>query len=541
MMICRPFFVFALMSMSPFGIALAGEYNLTIEQKVISVDGASANVLTVNGEVPGPALHLHEGEEVTISVTNKLDTASSVHWHGLVLPPEMDGVPGLNGFVGIAPQATFTYRFKVQQSGTYWYHSHSGTQEQAGVYGAIVIDPVVPDPVQTARDYVILLSDFTFESGEEILRNLKNDSDFYNWNHRTLGDFFSDLWNAGIRATLSDRADWGLMRMDPTDLSDVSGYRFLINGKSPGANWTGLFTPGERIRLRFINASSMSYFDVRIPGLRMIVVQADGQAIEPVPVDEFRIASAETFDVIVSPKEDRAYTIFAEPIDRSGYARATLAPRIGMTADIPAVRPRTLLSMADMGSMHDAPQSAQGGPAPHVMQHGHMESPEVKPTSGKPRGWADASTPEGMRALKYADLRSFTPNADTREPGREIVVHLGGSMNRYIWSINGSGPDHTAPINLRYGERVKLTFVNDTMMAHPMHLHGMFVQLINGQPSDRLPSKHVVSVAPGTSYSVLLTADAPGEWAFHCHLLYHMLSGMMTKVVVARLLPDAPR
>lgn len=541
--------------------ALGAEVRLTVERKDVTVTGRSVSAITFNGQLPGPTLRFREGEDVTIHVTNKLDEDTSVHWHGLLLPGMMDGVPGLNGYPGIKPGETFTYRFKVRQAGTYWYHSHSGAQEQAGMYGALILDPRESEVVKTEREHIIVLSDFSEEDPDEILRNLKNDHSYYNRGRRTIGDFFRDARRNGLGATVRDRLEWGEMRMDPTDMADVSGYTFLVNGQSPTGNWTGLFRAGERVRLRFINASAMSYFDVRIPGLKMIVVQADGQDVEPVPVDEFRIAVAETYDVVVTPREDKAYTIFAEPIDRSGYARATLAPREGMTADVPPMRPRTTLTMADMGMAHGG-HGGHGAPAEPAQSQGHgghgdhEAAPPVPAQSqahgghsdhdapaaareGPPRGWADAATPAGMRALKYSDLRSLTPQKDLREPTQEIVVRLGGSMERYVWTLNGAKAEHASPIELKYGERVKITFVNETMMAHPMHLHGMFVQLINGQPGERLPNKHIVSVAPGQSYSALLTADEPGEWAFHCHLLYHMAAGMMTKVVVARMSAEA--
>ena len=541
--------------------ALGAEVRLTVERKDVTVTGRSVSAITFNGQLPGPTLRFREGEDVTIHVTNKLDEDTSVHWHGLLLPGMMDGVPGLNGYPGIKPGETFTYRFKVRQAGTYWYHSHSGAQEQAGMYGALILDPRESEVVKTEREHIIVLSDFSEEDPDEILRNLKNDHSYYNRGRRTIGDFFRDARRNGLGATMRDRLEWGEMRMDPTDMADVSGYTFLVNGQSPTGNWTGLFRAGERVRLRFINASAMSYFDVRIPGLKMIVVQADGQDVEPVPVDEFRIAVAETYDVVVTPREDKAYTIFAEPIDRSGYARATLAPREGMTADVPPMRPRTTLTMADMGMAHGG-HGGHGAPAEPAQSQGpgghgdHEAAPPVPAQSqahgghsdhdapaaareGPPRGWADAATPAGMRALKYSDLRSLTPQKDLREPTQEIVVRLGGSMERYVWTLNGAKAEHASPIELKYGERVKITFVNETMMAHPMHLHGMFVQLINGQPGERLPNKHIVSVAPGQSYSALLTADEPGEWAFHCHLLYHMAAGMMTKVVVARMSAEA--
>lgn len=526
----------------------AGEYSLVIDRKDVDVGGRHADTITLNGQYPGPLLRFTEGEDVTIHVTNKLKEDSSVHWHGFLLPGQMDGVPGLNGFHGIKPGETFTYRFSIRQSGTYWYHSHSGGQEQEGLAGPIVIDPSKPGGVKTDRDYVVMLTDFTDERADDILGNLKADSGYYNRAKRTVGDFFSDMGKDGIGATVRDRLAWGEMRMDPTDLADVTGYTFLVNGKSAGANWTGLFKPGERIRLRFINASAMTYFDLRIPGMKMIVVAADGQNVMPVPVDEIRLAIAETYDVIVTPKEDKAYTIFAQSLDRSGYARGTLAPREGMEAEVPPMRARALLTMADMGmgSMEGMDHASMSGMDMKGMDTSHMDHAAMKAPAGgakpeddaRPRGWG-AGFPAGEKILSYRDLRSLTPQKDTREPSREITVHLTGNMERYIWTMNGKKFGEAKLIELKYGERVKLTFVNDTMMAHPMHLHGLFVQLVNGQPAARLPNKHIVSVPPGQSYSVLVTADEPGEWAFHCHLLFHMASGMMNKVVVARMSAEA--
>ncbi|MEN6544019.1 copper resistance system multicopper oxidase [Parvibaculum sp.] len=527
--------------------AEAGEYSLVIDRSNVDVGGRSGDTITLNGQFPGPLLRFKEGEDVTIHVTNKMKEESSVHWHGFLIPGEMDGVPGMNGFHGIAPGETFTYRFKVRQSGTYWYHSHSGGQEQEGLAGPIVIEPAKAGGIPASRDYVVMLSDFTDERASAILRNLKADSGYYNRAKRTVGDFFRDVGKDGVAATLRDRLDWGEMRMDPTDLADVTGYTFLVNGKSANANWTGLFKPGERIRLRFINASAMTYFDLRIPDLKMIVVAADGRNVMPVPVDEIRLAIGETYDVIVTPKEDRAYTIFAQSLDRSGYARGTLAPREGMEAPVPPLRPRTQLNMADMGmgSMESMDHGSIAGMDMSHMDHSSMSAkPDASALPEKedlhPKGWG-AGFPPGEKVLSYGDLKSLTPQKDTREPSREIVVHLNGNMERYIWTLNGKKFEEAKPIELKYGERVKLTFVNDTMMAHPMHLHGMFVQLVNGQPAARLPDKHIVSVPPGQSYSVLVTADEPGEWAFHCHLLYHMASGMMNKVVVARMSAEAAR
>ncbi len=512
--------------------SLAGtvEFHLELAPRKVTIDNRTADALTINGTLPGPLLRFREGDDVTIHVTNRMKDLSALHWHGLLVPPGMDGVPGLAGFKGISPGETYTYRFRARQSGTYWYHAHSGTQEQAGLYAPLIIDPREPEPVEAQRDHVLLLSDFTTEDSSEILRNLKGNHEYYNRGRRTAGDFLRDIRDNGLGTTLKDRADWADMSMDPTDLADVAGYTFLVNGKSPAGNWTGLFKPGERVRLRIINGSAMSFMDVRIPGLKLIVVQADGQNVEPVVVDEFRIAPAETYDVIVTPRNDKAYAIFAEPIDRSGYAAATLAPRDGMRGELPQRRPRTILTMEDMGMTH----GDHGAHAGHNAHAGHAPSP-TRP--GKPSGWADASTPQGQRALRYADLRSLTPQPDTRPAEREITVRLGGSMNRYIWTLNGKTMPEAEPVALKFNERIKLTFVNETMMSHPMHLHGMFVQLLNGQPADRLPNKHTVNVEPGKSYSVMLTANEAGEWAFHCHLLYHMASGMMTKVVVGPVAP----
>lgn len=542
----RHFLVAAIASLVISTSAMAGEYNLTIDRQDVDVGGRHGESLTINGQLPGPTLHFKEGEDVTIHVTNKLKEDTSLHWHGLLLPGEMDGVPGFNNFNGIKPGETFTYNFKVRQSGTYWYHSHSGGQEQEGLYGPIVITPKNGEIVKTDRDYEVVLSDFTTESPESILNNLKGDSGYYSYGHRTIGDFFHDIGEKGLGVTIKDRLDWGDMRMDPTDLADVSGYTFLVNGKSAKSNWTGLFKPGERVRLRFINASAMTYFDLRIPGLKMIVVAADGQDVQPVVVDEIRMAIAETYDVIVTPRDDKAYTIFAQSLDRMGYARGTLAPREGMEAAIPPMRARSLLTMADMGmsdmSMDHGDMSGMDMSGMSGMSMDHVHSAQKPDTAqaedSQPMGW-NSGAPSSLRVLRYADLKSLKVQPDTRKETREITVHLGGNMERYIWTLNGKKFADAKPIELKYGERVKLTFVNDTMMAHPMHLHGMFVQLVNGQPADRLPNKHIVNVPPGKSYSVMLTADEAGEWAFHCHLLYHMESGMMRKVVVARLRAEA--
>ena len=495
--------------------AKTSEYNLVIERLPVNITGKSIDKVTVNGGIPAPTLRFKEGDEALIHVTNKMDQDSSIHWHGLLLPGEMDGVPTFNSFPGIKPSKTFTYRFPLRQTGTYWYHAHSGGQEQDGLYGSIIVDPAGKDPIRSDHDYVVVLSDFTEEKSDEVMGNLKMSSDYYANARLTIEDFFKDADKRGFAKAWKDAKDWGDMRMMRTDLADVTGYTFLVNGKSPDQNWTGIFKPGDRVRLRFINASAMSFFDVRIPGLKMNVVQSDGQNIEPLKVDEFRFAPAETYDVVVTPQEDKAYTIAAEPIDRTGFALGTLAPRKGMKGEMPQQRPRALLTMGDMG---------MEGMDDMVMKPEDMIS-----------GWKKAGTPPGQRMLDYSNLRYSGIQKDIRQPERTIDVRLGGNMERYIWTINGKKFSEAEPIRLKYGERVRLSFTNETMMAHPMHLHGMFVQLENGQPAEKLPNKHTVIIEPGKSYSVLVTADAVGEWAFHCHLLYHMMSGMMTKVVVAKL------
>lgn len=516
--------------------------DLAVERTRITVDGVTTDAIAIGGTVPAPILRWREGQEVVVRVTNVLDEPTSIHWHGLLLQGVMDGSPGFNGFVSIKPGETYTYRFKLRQAGTYWYHSHSAAQEQEGMYGAIIIDPADRDPVRADRDLVVLLSDHTAEDPVAVLNKLKVSEGYYNKGKRTLSDFFSDAGRDGWRAAIQDRKDWGDMRMDPTDLADVTGYQFLVNGKGPKDNWTAVYRPGERIRLRIINGSAMSIFDVRIPGLPMTVVAADGQNVMPVKVDEFRFGVGETYDVIVMPTGDKPFTFFAEPIDRSGYARATIATVEGAEGEIPERRPRTILTMADMGMAH----AGMGGGSMAGMDHGSMPSmagmdhgsmagmDQAKPAPSEPGravGWGDAGTPPGTKALSYADLKSLAKAKDLREPTHEIEVQLTGMMSRYIWTLNGMKFDQGEPIRVAYGDRVRIKFVNTTMMAHPMHLHGMFMELENGQ-TDRMPRKHVVLVPPGQSKSVQLTADEPGEWPFHCHLLFHMASGMMTRIIV---------
>jgi CopA family copper-resistance protein len=519
-------------------------FQLEIGPVPMNVTGRAITGTGINGQIPAPILRWREGDTVTLAVSNRLSEPTSIHWHGIRAPSPMDGVPGLS-FPGIAPGETYVYRFPVHQSGTYWYHSHSGFQEQTGVYGPLVIEPKAGYPQPFDRDYVVFLSDWSDTSPDTIVSNLKFQSDYYNSRQRTAGTFFEDVAKNGFAATVADRLDWGRMRMSPTDILDVSGatYTYLINGHPPAANWTALFRPGERVRLRFINGSSMSIFDVRIDGLPMTVVQADGNDVMPVTVDEFRISVAETYDVIVQPKADRAYTIFVQVEDRTGYARGTLAPRPGMTAPIPPMDPRPLRTMTDMGM-----GGMDAGSMPGMqMNHGAMPGMQMSSEAKKLEGTVGVDNvaempterlnrpgegiPSGRRALTYADLRATRPGSDPRPPSRDITLHLTGNMERFIWGFDGKKFSEADPIVLQRGERVRFVLINDSMMEHPIHLHGLWSELENGHGEYR-PYKHTINVKPGEKLSYLVTADEPGHWAYHCHLLYHMEMGMFREVRV---------
>ncbi|MBL9188365.1 MAG: copper resistance system multicopper oxidase [Opitutaceae bacterium] len=601
----------------------ASVVDLTIDKMDFGIGDRVGQAVTVNGSLPAPLLRFRQGQEIELRVTNRLKERSSIHWHGILLPNDMDGVPGVT-FKGIDPGETFVYRFPLKQYGTYWYHSHSGMQEQLGLYGPLVIDPAEPEPFTYAREYVVMLSDWTFSDPMRLLAKLKKQSNFSNLQQRTLGDFFDDVSAKGFKRTWAGRKEWGKMRMDPSDIADLTGtyFNYLLNGRPAETPWTGIFNPGERVRLRFINAAATTHFDVRIPGLKMTIVQADGQHVKPVEVEEFRMGAAETYDVLVEPTERRAYSLFAETTDRSGYALGTLAPREGLTVQIPARRKRPLRTMADMGmadmaagepatakmemggkqmggmsSMSAADHSAiMGGtkPAPpaeampgmNQSPHGSNAAPPPSPaapaagahanhgaapsdnaasalsSSAAPSGHEGvvgmSGGPDGMGAMKNEfgpgnSMTAMSPMSRTHEPGtglgadgrrvlvyrdlvaldarpmpvpgREIVMNVTGNMERFIWGFDGKKFSEAEPVRLRFGERVRLTFVNHTMMEHPLHLHGMFMELENGV--DGVPAlKHTVTVKPGEKLSVLLTADARGDWAFHCHLFYHMEAGM---------------
>ena len=574
---------------SPVGGAKANEIDLVIRELQMTFGKRRGTVVTVNETVPGPLVRLREGTDAILRVTNNLKEDTSIHWHGLLLPPGMDGVPGVS-FAGIKPGETFTYRFPVRQNGTYWYHSHSGFQEQEGHYGPLIIDAAKPEPFKYDREHVVVLSDWTPEDPMRILARLKRRPNYYNLQRRTMGTFFSDVAKNGFKPTFKDRLEWNRMRMDPSDISDITGdtYSFLMNGFAPDSNWTALFKPGERVRLRFINAGAATYFDLRIPGLQMTVVSVDGQHVQPVTVDEIRLAIAETYDVIVEPKEERAYTIFAEAMDRSGFARGTLATEKGMTAAVPPRRKRVVATMADMGmgdmagmkgmSGGDGMKGMKGGAETNMAG---MKMPEAKPaTNAMPampgmkmpgmkmdaapmndsmaksapvkhgpdnHGAGNSSVPmetksrldepgtgledTGTRVLLYSDLRSLEPGEDSRPPGREIELHITGNMERYMWGFDGKKFSEVEPIKFYFGERVRLTLVNDTMMNHPIHLHGMFMELDNGAGPNK-PKKHTINVKPAERLSLDITADELGNWAFHCHILYHMEAGMFRVVSV---------
>jgi CopA family copper-resistance protein len=537
-------------------ITLRGnKFQLNIGSQTVNFTGTPSLATTVNGSLPAPILRWREGDVVTLNVTNRLAVTSSIHWHGIILPNAMDGVPGMT-FDGIKPGETFTYRFKVQQSGTYWYHSHSGFQEQTGLYGAIVIDPKTAEPFTYDRDYVVMLSDWTDENPHTVYAKLKKASHYYNFNERTVGDLWQEIRTKGIFQAWNERKMWNNMRMSDRDISDVTGYTytFLMNGNTPAEGWKGLFKRGDKVRLRIINSSAMTFFDVRIPGLKMTVVAADGQYVEPVSIDEFRIGVAETYDVIVEPKDDRAYTIFAQAIDRSGYARGTLTPDLSLTAPVPKLDPVPVLNHADMGMGSHSHHAGHKMPMKkHHAHHAGHQMPMKKdsmqtmvhhaPTEYGPHVDMRAENPQyrlndpgvglrhnGRRVLTYADLRNLHTTPDPREPEREIELHLTGNMHRYMWSINGVKFADAEPLHFKYGERLRITLVNDTMMNHPIHLHGLWSDLETGD-NQHIPRKHTVIVQPGSKISYRVTADAKGRWAYHCHLLYHM-SGMFREVIV---------
>ncbi len=577
-------------------------FNLDIGYQEVNFTGSQRTATTVNGSLPAPVLRWREGDRVSLNVRNQLSHDSSIHWHGIILPTNMDGVPGLS-FSGIKPGGAFQYEFDLNQSGTYWYHSHSHFQEQTGLYGAIIVEPRDPDPVDYDRDHVVLLSDWSDESPRAIYENLKKKGHYYNFQERTAGDLWQDIREKGVWQTWKGRAMWNQMRMSDRDIADVTGYTYtyLMNGITPAEGWMGLFNPGEKVRLRFINASAMTIFDVRIPGLKMTVVAADGQNVQPVSVDEFRIGTAETYDVVVEPEADTAYTLFAQSIDRSGYTWGTLTPDPTLRAEIPAMDHVPVLGHQDMGMAHDMASMAGASAMDHsshdmssmdqpTMDHSAMDhsmhdmsamdhsmhdmsamsgmqegmqmsaetglgkagmgsNSELKHTSSEygvgvdmraemltsglndpGLGLREHMQRYGRRVLTYADLKNLAPTLDRREPGREIQLHLTGNMNRYMWSFDGLQFDEAEPIRMQYGERLRITLVNDTMMTHPVHLHGLWSELETGDPG-AIPRKHTVLVQPGKSISYLVTADALGRWAYHCHLLYHM-PGMMREVRV---------
>ena len=617
----------------------AGTYDLVVERAAMQiVPGRTDSVIAINGTVPGPTLRFKEGEEAVVRVTNKLSATTSIHWHGLLVDGAYDGAPGFNGFAGIAPGETYTYRIRIRQSGTYWYHAHSGGQEQAGQYGALIIAPKAEDPIKSDVEHVILLSDHTREDPARVQKNLKSDSGYYNWNKRTLPELMRDAKKFGMKATMAERAAWGDMRMDATDIADVTGYALLMQGRPTAAEPTLAFQPGQRVRLRFINGSAMSFMDIRIPGVLMTIVAADGRPVQPVTVDEFRMGVAETYDVIVEPPAG-AHALWLETLDRRASVLGRLTSDPALTVAAPAARPKQVLLLAEMGHSMPAPgeactaehaamghcqiagvtpaaaaadpdcppehtamghctpkapvlaaatdpdcppehaamghctpkasgphvgtavalaeKPADGTPFPVVdygygkdpmagMDHSKMKGMMAMPVlgkegdtdgSGRVFGWATGA-PYGARVLSMRDLVALSPK-EAAPPTREIIVRLQGNMERYIWTLNGHKFGEGPPIDVRFGERVRVTFINETMMAHPMHLHGMFFEVENGQAPGLMPEKNVIVVAPGRTQSIILTANEAGEWPLHCHLLYHMNSGMMGKLVVANVLgPD---
>jgi CopA family copper-resistance protein len=533
------------------------EFDLTIAETPVNFTGALRIATTINGSIPAPILRWREGDTVTLRVTNRMRGPTSIHWHGVLLPFHMDGVPGIS-YPGIGPGETFVYRFPVKQSGTYWYHSHTGFQEQTGMYGALIIDSARADSIRADRDYVVQLSEWTDEDPMRILSKLKKQSDYYNFNQLTAPRFWHDVSSTSFGAARDKRAMWNQMRMNPTDLADISAYTYtyLMNGTTPAGNWTGVFRPGERVRLRFIGSGAQTLFDVRIPGLPMTVVHVDGQDVEPVTVDEFRIGPGETYDVIVEPA-DQPYTIFAQSMDRTGYARGTLSPRPGLTAEVPALDEPQWLTMADMvgamagGQMTGIPAEEGAAHAGHTMDHNTMAAdaamvharharseygPSVDMRVDMPRTNLDdpgiGLRENGRRVLTYAEIRTLGGPLDARGAEREVELHLTGNMERYSWSFDGLEFGRSTPVHFRHNERLRVVLVNDTMMTHPMHLHGMWSEL-EAPDGEFMARRHTISVQPAQRVSFLVTADALGGWAWHCHILYHMDAGMFREVVVS--------
>ncbi|RVU28270.1 copper resistance system multicopper oxidase [Neptunomonas marina] len=532
---------------------------LVIAETPVNFTGVARMATTINGSIPAPTLRLREGDEVTIRVINRLSVSTSIHWHGIILPYQMDGVPGIS-FRGIAPGETFEYRFTLKQSGTYWYHSHTGFQEMTGMYGALIVEPREGESIQADQDHVIQLSDWTDESPMSAFSKLKVQSDVYNFNQPVVGDFLRDASTIGLKGAFEKRKMWNQMRMNPTDLADLSAttFTYLMNGMTPAGNWSGLFNKGERVRLRFINGSSNSFYDVRIPGLSLSIVQADGQNVKPVSVDEFRFGPGETYDVIVEPEGD-AYTIFAQSMDRSGYASGTLSVRPGLVAPVPELDPVEWLTMTDMmGAMDHSAMKGMDHSAMKGMDHSTMKGMQTNPLEVPSQTARHASTEygpsvdmrvdtprtnlddpgiglrnNGRRVLTQADLRSIHGVLDDdRVPTREIELHLTGNMERYSWSIDGLEFGKSTPVSMRQGERIRIILQNDTMMTHPMHLHGMWSDLESAE-GELLVRRHTLSVQPAQRISFLTTPHDVGRWAWHCHLLFHMDAGMFREVVVS--------
>jgi CopA family copper-resistance protein len=541
------------------------EFDLVIDELPVNFTGKATTATTINGSLPGPTLRWREGDTVTIRVTNRLQEHTSIHWHGIILPFQMDGVPGIS-FDGIPPGTTFTYRFQVKQHGSYWYHSHSGFQEMTGVYGSLIIDPAdASKDIRADRDYTMLLSDWTDEDPMRVLKKLKVQGDVYNYNQPTVPDFIRDVSKDGLRAAIDKRKMWNEMRMSPTDLADLSSatLTYLANGTTPAGNWTGIFSKGETVRLRFVNGSGNTFYDVRIPGVKLKVVQVDGVNCEPVSVDEFRFGPGETCDVLVVPSDD-AHTIFAQAMERTGYARATLAVRAGLEAPVPALDKIQWLTMKDMmGGMDHSAMGGMGGMAGMAgmagMDHAAMgHGAPAKNTLATPSTQARHARTEygpstdmrvdmartnlddpgiglrdtGRRALTLADIHTIGGALDARGPGREIELHLTGNMERYSWSFDGVEYGKSTPVHFKYGERVRVILHNDTMMTHPMHLHGVWSELETPEGAFQA-RRHTIPVQPAQRISFLVTADALGRWAWHCHLMMHMDAGMFREAIVA--------
>ena len=483
------------------------EYAFDIDAITVRYSGQPVQALAVGGQIPAPTIEATVGDTLRVTFHNKLEEDSSVHWHGVLLPHDQDGVPWLNT-QPIGPGASFTYEYKVRHAGTYWYHSHSGLQEQRGIYGALVFHPRRPT-LAAERDYVVVFSDWTDENPEQVLRNLKKDGDYYARQKDSVQSWDEAL--AQGREAVNNRLRGAWIRMGTMDLSDVGYNLFLSNGSREP---TLAAEAGERARLRLINASASSYLNVEFAGGPMTLIAADGIDVEPQKVKRLRMAVAETYDVLVHIPERRAYALRATSEDGTGHSDAFIGAGERMPApDLP--KPNLYLMSHGGHGSHGA-----GGPGDERSEHHHHRMDHAAHGAGGPRD-------EIIEYLTdYSPLRAKTSTAlPAGAPVRKVHLKLTGNMERYIWSFNNKPLSQANSLLIRKGENVRFILDNETMMNHPLHLHGHFFRVLNGQ-GDYSPLKHTVNVAALSRTVIEFQANEEKDWFFHCHNLYHMRAGM---------------